>query len=166
MISPPRSSTAQTADQPSAQPDAQAGLSLHDAAAALGVSVLTVRRKIKRGELPAERVPTPTGFVYRVMFSPSDRPSSRSLQCDHQPDRPDYSDGDPERLEMLRMIERQQQTIMELSGQLGYFQARIQQLQAALEAPKVEQTTPEPSAAAESTVEPAGRPWWRRVFGL
>src|SRR5215212_5855918 len=41
-------------------------VSIQEAAARLGVSVDTVRRRLKRGELTGEREPTPQGFVWRV----------------------------------------------------------------------------------------------------
>lgn len=41
-------------------------LTIQQAAAAIGCSEKTVRRLVKAGTLPAERVDTPTGFVYRL----------------------------------------------------------------------------------------------------
>jgi excisionase family DNA binding protein len=42
------------------------GLSVQEAATALGVSVNTIRRWIKDGRLPYEKLPTPVGYAYRV----------------------------------------------------------------------------------------------------
>ena len=44
----------------------QAGVSIDQAAAALNVSPSTVRRWVKEGRLPADRVATPQGHVFRV----------------------------------------------------------------------------------------------------
>jgi hypothetical protein len=41
-------------------------VSLPTAAAALGISVQAVRRRIKSGQLHAERVKRPQGYAYRV----------------------------------------------------------------------------------------------------
>jgi hypothetical protein len=42
-------------------------LTVHEAAIALSMSPNTVRRKLKRGELRAEREETPQGYVWRVL---------------------------------------------------------------------------------------------------
>jgi hypothetical protein len=70
-------------------------------------------------------------------------------------------------LRMIDLVERQQQTIMELSGRVGFYQAQVEQLreQLALEAPKAGPVDAEPTAAAEAAAAPATRPWWRRWFG-
>jgi excisionase family DNA binding protein len=41
-------------------------MSVTDAARTLGVSVETVRRRVRSGDLPADRVATPSGWSYRV----------------------------------------------------------------------------------------------------
>src|SRR5687768_9177233 len=45
---------------------AAAGYSLQDAAAVLGVSVNTLRKRIRTGQVRAERVERPQGYVWQV----------------------------------------------------------------------------------------------------
>ena len=78
---------------------------------------------------------------------------------------------------MVALIERQQQTIMELSGRLGFYQSEIQHLKAQLEAAQtriLELEAPK-EASAEMANHPAHvengpnsdsgkgspRPWWK-----
>jgi hypothetical protein len=49
------------------QPPVQA-VSIPEAAHALGVSLITIRRRIKRGELRGQRLKTPQGFEWRVIL--------------------------------------------------------------------------------------------------
>src|SRR5215216_744293 len=42
------------------------GVSVQEAATALGVSVNTIRRWIKDGRIPYEKLPTPAGYTYQV----------------------------------------------------------------------------------------------------
>jgi len=42
------------------------GVSVQEAATSLGVSVNTIRRWIKGGRIPYEKLPTPAGYAYRV----------------------------------------------------------------------------------------------------
>jgi hypothetical protein len=49
------------------QPPVQA-VSIPEAAHALGVSLITIRRRIKRGELRGQRLTTPQGFEWRVIL--------------------------------------------------------------------------------------------------
>jgi excisionase family DNA binding protein len=45
------------------------GVSIAEAARALGISGHTIRRRIKRGELPAERVERAQGYEWRVLIA-------------------------------------------------------------------------------------------------
>ena len=54
---------------------------LADVAAAYGVSVDTIRRRMRRGEIEARREATPSGFKWFVrMPSPEERPASNAAQ--------------------------------------------------------------------------------------
>ena len=55
------------AEHSAEQPPVQA-LSIPEAAHALGVSLITIRRRIKRGELRGQRLKTPQGFEWRVIL--------------------------------------------------------------------------------------------------
>jgi hypothetical protein len=109
-------------------------LGLADYAAAVGVSVATVRRRIRKGELAAVRVDGPYGPEWRIPAGdahpdqPRRSPSlSDDADPDHGDDHPVQQGSDPE---LVALIGRQQQTIMELAGRLGFYQSEIQHLQA------------------------------------
>jgi len=95
---------------------------------------------------------------------------------DRPPPEPDTSAAD-----FLAVIERQQQVIMELSGRLGFYQARVQTLETEvrlLAAPMspigepppnqvpgevAQDTTPTPSAP-DSGAQVRLRPWWAKLW--
>jgi hypothetical protein len=170
------------------------GLSLQDAAAALGISITTLRRHVKRGRVHAERIATPSGFVYRVLLDPTIHPSSHAddsairppTRADSHVDSPrDVAPADAgdamtgsvreflepvlaELAETRRLVERQQQTIMELSGRVGYYQGQIEALQKqlALQAPQPETVGRQAFSVSEpepETEEPP-RGWWGRAM--
>jgi hypothetical protein len=43
-------------------------VTIPQAAQVLGLSVVTIRRRLKRGELRGQRVPTPAGFEWRILL--------------------------------------------------------------------------------------------------
>ena len=139
------------------------------AAQLVGIPERTLRRWIARGQLSAtsgprgrlvdlERVQQ---LAPSVGISPpvaeNDRPDSATAANVRSGERVAEDDrtGLPEwpfvsGAEVVALIERQQQTIMELSGRLGFYQARIQELERRvleLEAPK--------EASAEMSNQPA-----------
>ena len=61
-----------------------AGYSLHEAAALLGVGVNTLRRQIAAGQVRAEQVQRPQGYVWRVYldgrYPPTHHPEQESVQ--------------------------------------------------------------------------------------
>ena len=65
-----------TVDQPPSSPldsdqsTPQAWVSLDEAASRLGVSIKTLRRRIQKGQIQAQKVEIPGGFTYRVQFPP------------------------------------------------------------------------------------------------
>jgi excisionase family DNA binding protein len=149
------------------------GLTLAEAAARLGVSVDTVRRRIKRGELGARQVQTKFGPMWEVLLGAAPEglpPPGNGVHGSAPRGSSNLPGAAPAPAlgvtELVALVERQQQTIMELSGRVGFYQAQVEQLreQLALEAPKAEPVDVEPTAAAEAVSEPATRRWWRRVW--
>jgi excisionase family DNA binding protein len=145
------------------------GLTLAEAAARLGVSTDTVRRRIKRGELGARQVQTKFGPAWEVLpgAAPEGLPPPSNGVHGSAPGSSSSLPGAAPApaqgvTELVALVERQQQTIMELSGRVGFYQAQVEQLreQLALEAPKAD-----PAPVAEAAPGEQGRPWWRRVFG-
>ena len=58
-----------------------AGVSIQEAARALGVAQDTIRRRIRRGELQAHQEPTPQGFRWVVVLEPSSSDAISSSRC-------------------------------------------------------------------------------------
>ncbi len=164
---------------------------LREAAAALHLNEKSVRRRIRAGTLRAHRVESPYGPAWQVWLGGGDPAPSTVNGHDGEAGRQGPStlddtpgesgrpagahDETPSLLEALRMIERQQQTIMELAGRVGFYQAQVQQLQAALEAPREfatrvadsvpepapPETAPEPTSEGEAIPRPSTGLWSR-----
>ena len=111
------------------------GLTVAEAAEALGVSQRTVRRHIKGGKIKAALVPGRYGMEYRihelgqVVPKPLDRPSPSALD------------------KALDMIAALQQEKAELYAQVGYFQAQCRHLEDQVK-----------------LLTEAKRPWWHRLL--
>ena len=151
-------------------------MTLAEAATYLSVSTDTIRRRLKRGELEAQQVPTPYGPAWRVRVGrapgvgsipPGNVSGVGSAAVQEQ------SEG---LLEALRLVRELQQQNVELAGAAGMWQARaeflagqVDQLQRALEAPRQPEPAPGFTGANSdgTPVEPARpstkpkRPWWR-----
>lgn len=84
------------------------GYTLREAAQALGVSIVTVRRHIKSGKLKARLVPSKFGESYIIEDLPL---SAKSMRDDTQPVRP--------------LINR----IAQLSQEVGYWKAKAEMLE-------------------------------------
>jgi hypothetical protein len=149
-------------------------VSLPTAAAALGISVQAVRRRIKSGELHAERIKRPQGYAYRVALPAGvDVPKGADVEPaegDHLPApnraapnghtqqvsgrAKDAPTGDGLAVALLADLRTAHARIadlerdrFELAGRLGYFQAQLaakDEQIKALEAPK----EPAPAPAA------------------
>jgi len=136
-------------------------LSLKAAAQRLHLSEKTLRRRVKAAVVEARQVATQHGQAWEVWVDDGIPESSR---VDGQGSQPVHG---PELLEALHLVERQQQTIMELAGRVGFLQSELGQARdriLALEAPKPEPVTVEPTPVVEATPAPATRRWWRRWF--
>jgi len=158
-----------------------------EAAPLLGVSVDTVRRRLKRGEIEARQVHTQHGPTWEVCLGtvqgvPAGEPGQ---------DAQGATEG-PAMLEALRLIGRLQEENRDLAGQLGYVRAQLAAAEdrvRALEAPRLPQDAPESSVALnlgaqpdEPTTEPSeplstrvpapippgqnGSSWWRRWWAV
>jgi excisionase family DNA binding protein len=143
-----------------------AELTTAQAAELAGVPERTLRRWVTSGHLAATR----RGRWYRIR--PEDLAAIGATSGQERPEaeRPSaasaasaaMAEGMAEHLaELVRLVERQQQTILELSGRCGFLQAENQQLRLALEAPKV---APEPTPTVEAVSRPA-TPIWRALVG-
>jgi excisionase family DNA binding protein len=162
------------------------------AAEHLGVSQRTVRRRIREGSLPAERVRTPHGHEWRVV---ADTLSTATVTTDHGQGRPRPANGhgqpwpggrghgqgtdDGALRQALDLVAAHaakiaslEQERFELAGRLGYLQAQLaakdEQLKA-LQAPKEPIAPPPPAGAIfrplPADPDPPRRPWWR-LLGL
>lgn len=118
------------------------GVSVKEAAVALGVSQKTIRRRIRTGILPAEKVPRPGGFEYRVdidqAIASSGQPAPQVISPTVQGLLAVLRDKDGE----IRQLQNERAQLM---AQLGRLQERTETLQKLLEAPK-------------------GVPWWGRLL--
>ncbi len=137
----------------------QAPLTIKEAAQHFGVSERTIRRRIAAGTLRAARVPRPQGYeVFVYLDSTSDNMDEATVNLDEPPVHLDSA----ALMKALEMVETLQQQNMQLSGQVGYLQAKLQDAEERirlLEAPKNE---PEQQPADD----PAGEEqpsWWQRL---
>lgn len=159
------------------------GLTLEQAAATLGLSVTTVRRRVKQKKLRATLVTGEHGPEYRVHLESdlADHPVGDREQVVDQPEQERLGTDQPAVTSLVALVDRLttengrlQDERAELYGRLGFLQAQLQakdeQIKA-LAAPK----EPEPNAANSDgsaapspprwPEEPAppesARPWWR-----
>jgi hypothetical protein len=156
------------------------------AARIAGVHERTIRRWIAAGVLAdspgrsgGHRARLVDVEAVRQLAAGLHEPDTGGLDSRTDPDRPPR-EPDTSVADFLAVIERQQQTIMELAGRLGFYQARVQSLEEEvkmLSAPAENETrvtftdqppagtpqpTPEPaSAPVRASERPPSRPWWQ-----
>jgi excisionase family DNA binding protein len=132
-------------------------LPIAEAAAALGISEKTIRRRIKAGTLRAERVVTPQGHVWLVEVA------TPRVVTPGQPVQVSPDDRQLAMLDLTRTVANElTRSLSNRIEELTRENERLrQQLQAALEAPKGGTMDVEPTAAAEAMPEPSARRWWR-----
>ena len=156
------------------------GHSLAEYAALSGLSLTTIRRKIRRGELPAVLVAGRHGPEYRIF--PDGHPdqsegvplSGEPHQVNHayasRPDQPNQHPSLPDLSELVRLIQEQERRLEQYAGQIGYLQAKLQAAEARileLEAPKEapaemsNHPTLRENVAGAGSERPPRRPWWR-----
>ena len=133
-------------------------VTMAEAAKRLGVSVDTIRRKLRRGELQGCQQPRPQGFVW-VVELPEESDNHGTTPAETVADTPaSYpgSKGEICRLEetvavlqaqvvaQQKQMEAQQEELTAKNKQIEQLHVLLQQAQAALPAPREN-----------------GRPWWR-----
>jgi excisionase family DNA binding protein len=139
------------------------GISVQDAAAHLGVSERTIRRRIKAGQLAATQVPTSQGYEWRIHLNstnevdtPAVQVDSNAVQVDGTPDQAKQeptSTSESALVRALDLVEKLQHENLELAGRVGFYQAKLQDAQEQirlLSAPKEQE-------------RPKG-PWWKRLL--
>jgi hypothetical protein len=146
--------------------DDQAGewLPLAEAAAHIGVSVKTARRRLKAGELTSRQVSTQHGQAYEVWVARNGYTSTQTSTV--------TSAGtqrvDATTLELVRLVDRLQRENRDLAGLVGALQERVGTLQLALDPPKEpassgsSQTGAPGASPSETTREPSNtkHAWW------
>jgi hypothetical protein len=166
-----------------------AWVTLAEAAASLGCSVDTVRRRVRTGALHAEQRQTGRGPVWYVELAPwagllsmngsaAQQGALHAEQAaEHAQQRAEQPLENPAALELVRLIRDQQQQILELAGRVGFLQSQVQQrdeLIRALQAPQGiaanvadsaqegPQAAPPPEVVSQDVAVPTPRrPWWR-----
>jgi excisionase family DNA binding protein len=170
---------AEHAEHASQQSSSSTWLTIAEAAAALGVSVDTVRRRLKRGELQAQQMPTERGPVWRVaidaMHSVPSTPGTNGHSVPGTPSRvAKHAVHDsrvelrPELLKTLELLERAQAEVVAKAEAASMWQTRAELLalqlhQAeerilALEAPR--ESVADEIAVADTAPSARRRPWW------
>jgi hypothetical protein len=112
------------------QPPVQA-VSIPEAARALGVSLITIRRRIKRGELRGQRLKTPQGFEWRVILpvQPADRDHDGATQ-----EMPSVGQAADQAATQRREQAAEQRLIEALQAHNATLQAEVTGLQTELDA--------------------------------
>lgn len=131
-------------------------LTLTETATALGLSVDTVRRRVKRGELEARMVPTPHGAAWRVR-----PPSAPTLGATVVPTvdatlgaAPMQATGGPAMGELVGLVSRLHDENRALAEAAAAWQARAQILALQLEDTRAQLALSAPTDAPESHTAP------------
>jgi hypothetical protein len=149
---------------------------LAQAGQALKLSITTLRRQIKRGEIEARQVNTQHGRIWQVRISTSDQVAADADTLDNQGEQLKVNQAGelPVLFRELqdRMVEKAEAAAMwqaraeMLSFQLHQAQETIKMLEAPKAAESL-QEEPEAAGTREVASEPDPdplKPWWRRVF--
>ncbi len=146
------------------------GLTIKQAAAQLGISADSVRRRIKSGALEAFRVPTAQGYEWRIALMrqpPGDSrqvggtPTQDATQLGSAPMQEHQAVMQP----LMEMVDRLHRENMQLAGRVGFLEGRLQDAEQKilmLSAP----ATAEPTVIDQANREKPQPPLWRRIFGL
>lgn len=129
-------------------------LPVKDAAAALGVSVTSIRRGLKSGRLQGQRQETPQGHIWLVHL-PDDQAGDSRVAGDRPPDSRVAGQGAqmPNLAQRAEDMARYSATLLApLHAQLAAQAERIGRLELELEMAK----------AGDRASDP--RPWWQRLF--
>ncbi len=171
-------------------------MTIKEAAVHFGISEPTVRRRIKDGVLQGFKQPTTQGYEWRVLVPDTvDQPNQTEQHNDHLIDtaklfddqvingsevfddqvvnQSEYNDDqviNTPNSSLVQVVLQLHQENVQLAGQLGFYQARIQALEEQVRLLTDSQHTPEhPAPDAEPTPQAADQPakrvpWWRKWF--
>ncbi len=159
-------------------------LNLAEASHRMGLSIQTLRRRIKKGKIQSRQVDNPFGKSYEVWvdqdYTPEPEGIDKSTPEDSSGvDRDSQDDEASTNLELIRLVEslhRENRELAEAStvwqaragmllDQLTHTQAQLgeaRQTIKMLEAPKIEEVKPEESQEQEQTSS-WWRSWWHRL---
>jgi excisionase family DNA binding protein len=125
-------------------------VALPEAAQRLGVSVDTVKRKLRRGELRGQRVPRPQGYTWLIELPDSQMDSMADCTASSMAELDSATIEVLNLREMLAMaqsqIANQKEELVSKNKQIEQLHVLLQQAQAALPTPR------------------NNRPWWQRVW--
>ena len=131
-------------------------VSISEAAERLGVSEVTIRRRIKKGELAAEKEETKAGFVYRVLLPPIEEMGSGSQQPHRE------SAALEAALDTLRQeLERRSEENRRLQELLAREQALVQSLVARM--PALPEGVPTQETTQRLGSDQPVQNWWSRL---
>jgi hypothetical protein len=159
----------------------QGWLTLAEAAKSLGLSTDAVRRRLKRGELAGRQVVTRHGPAWQVNLdiAPTPAPTLAPTVAPMVPGTPTLAqtvaptvapgsaEPEPGLVEMVRLVDKLSQQVLELSGRVGYLQSELRQRDEqlkALQAPQPDPPAEEPPATTAPAEAPPRPSWWRRVL--
>ena len=120
------------------------GMTIAQAAKALGVSSRTVRRFIKSGKIKAELIPGPFGEEYRILELPLELQKTKPV--DNTPGQPPIQTP----IQVMDIIRELQEKNLALAAQLGAATERIRNLEREV---RLLTTTRQ-------------QPWWKRLLSL
>jgi excisionase family DNA binding protein len=140
------------------------GISVQEAAARLGLSERTIRRRIKAGQLAATQVPTSQGYEWRIHLNSTDEVDTPAVQVDsnavqldgtpNQAKQEPHSTSESALVRALDLVEKLQHENLELAGRVGFYQAKLQDAQEQLRL----------LSAPKEPEKPKARPWWAKLF--
>jgi hypothetical protein len=134
------------------QERAMALVSLPEAAQRLGVSVDTIKRRLRRGELKGQQVPRPQGYSWLIEINlPC---SSDDCMADSsETNTTSHAGSTVEVLNLREMLAMAKAQIVAQQEQLTTKDKQIEQLHVLLQ--QAQEALPAPRGA---------RPWWKRLF--
>jgi hypothetical protein len=128
-------------------------LTMRQAAARLRVTPITIRRRLRRGELDGRLTDTPSGQAWLVRLPDGDPPQPELRMAPVPPALSTHVDSDPpqERGQldsMVALVDKLQQQNLELAGRVGYYQAEVEHLRTTLKALEAPWGEPTPRGSA------------------
>jgi hypothetical protein len=130
-------------------------VSISQAVTRLGVSEVTIRRRLRKGELKGQKLQTPQGYVWMVEL-PDDVPADIKNGSNRQGESlselvaalRSQVEGQQELVDSLQaQVKAQQEELIAKNKQIEQLHVLLQQAQTALSAPREDH-----------------QPWWRRLW--